>query len=362
MSKDRSGHKSNWIVTIPLVLLAFIFSQVIFLLDLNVPMGIAIGCTYSIIILFSWVFTSDSASIYTGIYCTILILIGFVLSPRNTEEIQIGSINRIISIIVVWICTGLVYIAKKNFKSLEETNSKLEETVLQRTKEIENRNKELEQFVYITSHDLQEPLRTIRSFIDIFNNDYTNKLDENGLKYLNFINQSAIRMSVLLKGVLDYSRLGRAKKNGLVDLQSIINDLKSDVNTTYALNEVIIKGENLPQVFGNEVELKILFQNLFTNAIKFKRPDSYVEIIITVQRELKQWLFCFSDNGIGIEKEYHDKIFGIFQRLHLKSEFEGAGIGLSLCQKVVELHGGKIWVNSQKNIGSNFYFTLPITA
>lgn len=362
MTKAKDDNRSQWLLAIPLLLLAFVFSMIIFILDINIVMGIAIGCTYSIVVLCSWVFPGTTSPLYTGVYCTILIIIGFILSPRITDEIQIASINRIISIIVVWICTALVSIAKKSFKSLEETNYRLEDKVAQRTKEIEARNKELEQFVYITSHDLQEPLRTVRSFIDLFKKDYLNTLDEKGHKYLDFIHLSASRMSLLLKGILDYSRLGRFQKKSLVDIQGIVNDLKSDIDSTYELSGVNIKGENLPQVFGNDTELRILFQNLFTNAIKFKKPNERVEIIVTAQRELGQWVFCVSDNGIGIENEHYDKIFGIFQRLHLKSDYEGAGIGLSHCQKVVELHGGKIWVNSQINVGSNFYFTLPFTS
>lgn len=351
--------KQNWLQLLPIITLAAIVCSIILIIDLHTPLGYAIGAVYSIVILYSWIFPGNKAPVITAITCTVLIIIGFIYSPSTENDTMAGGINRIISILVVWICTALVGIARKSFSSLSISKEKLEVKIRERTQEIEARNKELEQFVYITSHDLQEPLRTIKSFVELFKRDYQASLDDKGLKYLSFVSDSSTRMSLLINGILDYSRLGRIKKLSLVDIQGIINDIKADVSSTYALSHVSIKGSNLPQIFAFEMEIRILIQNLILNAIRFKHPDRDCEIDITSERKVGFWQFCIEDNGIGIAEEHFDKIFLIFQRLHSRTAYEGAGIGLSHCQKVVNLHGGKIWVSSTLDIGSKFYFTIP---
>lgn len=357
MPDTEKVDKPNWLNILGLAFLPFLFSVMIFMMDINAPSDIAIGCVYSIVILSSWILPSQKAPIYVGVYCTILVIVGFLYAFHDDTELHVKSINRIISVIVVWVSTALVTIAKKGFLSLAESNEKLEEKVKERTKIIEFRNKELEQFVYISSHDLQEPLRTVRSFVDLFEKDYEDKLDEKGKKYLGFITQSASRMSLLIKGVLDYSRIGRSDKKGLVDIKAIVNDIMVDeFNEKQAIE---IKTSDLPQVIGNEEELRLLFFNLFTNAVKFKKPNITSIIKVSAKKEDSNWLFCVRDNGIGIDEENFQRIFKIFQRLHVRSEFDGLGIGLSHCQKIVEHHGGRIWLKSIKGEGSKFYFTLP---
>ncbi len=351
--------KQNWLQLLPIVTLAVIVCFIILIIDLNTPLGYAVGAVYSILILYSWIFPGNKAPVITGIICTILIIVGFVYSPVEDVSVMSAGINRIISILVIWICTALVGIAKKSFTSLSLSKEKLEQKIRERTQEIEARNKELEQFVYITSHDLQEPLRTIKSFVELFKRDYETTLDEKGLKYLSFVSDSSTRMSLLINGILDYSRLGRIKKLSLVDTQGIINDLKSDISSTYDLSHVTLRGENLPQIFAFEMEMRILLQNLVLNAIRFKHPDRDCEIEVTAERQVGFWQFCVSDNGIGIAEEHFKKIFLIFQRLHSRNVYEGAGIGLSHCQKVATLHGGTIWVASKINEGSKFFFTIP---
>lgn len=233
-----------------------------------------------------------------------------------------------------------------------------EEALIKHTKEIEAKNVELEQYTYIASHDLQEPLRTVLNFVELFEIEYKDKLDENGKIYLDFIAQATGRMSNLVKGLLDYSRIGMKKELSVVDcnllLEGILKDLEFGISASGA--KVIV--DPLPELKAYETELRSLFQNLISNGIKFKKKTGNPEIRISAELKNEEWIFSVTDNGIGIEEKHLEKIFVIFQRLHNRTEYEGTGIGLAHCKKIVELHKGKIWVESTPNVGSTFYFTI----
>lgn len=220
-------------------------------------------------------------------------------------------------------------------------------------------NKELEQFAYIASHDLQEPLRTVMSFVDLLKEDYQGNPDEDTYKYLQFISKSTTRMSALIKGLLDYSQLGTEKELSAIDCGLIINEIREDLNLRIKKTNTILRVDELPQVKARYTELRLLFQNLINNAIKFQKKNVHPEINISAKQELNQWKFAIQDNGIGIAPEQVEKIFSIFQRLHNREDYEGTGIGLAHCQKIVDLLGGKIWVESELDKGSTFYFTIP---
>jgi PAS domain S-box-containing protein len=220
-------------------------------------------------------------------------------------------------------------------------------------------NKELEQFAYIASHDLQEPLRTVMSFVDLLKEDYQGNPDEDTYKYLQFISQSTTRMSALIKGLLDYSQLGTEKELSTLDCGQVINEIREDLNARIKETNTILRVDELPQVRARYTELRLLFQNLINNAIKFQKKNIRPEINISAKQELNQWEFAIQDNGIGISPEHVEKIFSIFQRLHHGNVYEGTGIGLAHCQKIVDLLGGKIWVESELDKGSTFYFTIP---
>lgn len=223
---------------------------------------------------------------------------------------------------------------------------------------IKRKNKELEQFVYIASHDLQEPLRTIHSFTELLSDQFTGKLNEVGEHYLRFISQASTRMQYLVKDLMDYSRLGNDKNLELIDCMSMLLGVKDDLAELMkdTGGELVI--DELPEVQGYKTSLRLLFQNLINNAMKFQKPD--VKPIVAVFHEADEnfWKFGVKDNGIGIEDKHKEKIFSIFKRLHSQNEFEGTGIGLAHCQKIVEMHGGTIWVTSEPDKGSTFYFTL----
>ena len=248
---------------------------------------------------------------------------------------------------------------KKLENQIKEININLEKKVQQRTAELETKNKELEQFAYVASHDLQEPLRTISSFVDFLKEEYMGKLDENADNYLVYISQASDRMQTLIKDLLDYSRIGRKGIVAEVNCNDIISDVLADLSSTIEDNNASIAVlEKLPIVKGYTTELKQLFQNLVSNSIKFHKKNIPPEITIQGEKIDGGWQFSFKDNGIGIEKKHHERIFIIFQRLHIRAEYEGSGIGLSHCKKIVDLHGGKIWVDSELGKGSNFQFTI----
>lgn len=225
-------------------------------------------------------------------------------------------------------------------------------------RKLEVENRELEQFTYIASHDLQEPLRSISTLVELVAKEYTGKLDENADSYLRFIKQSSNRMSDLIKALLDYSRIGRERKKELVDCNQLILNVVDDLRSSVQDSKAQIIMEDLPAIYAYPVELKLLFQNLLSNAIKFRKKDVPVVVRITCVRKEEEWEFEFADNGIGIAPRHQEKVFEIFQRLHNKLQYEGTGIGLAHCKKIVSLHGGRIWLQSEPGEGSRFYFTI----
>lgn len=220
------------------------------------------------------------------------------------------------------------------------------------------KNKELEEFTYITSHDLQEPLRTITSFVEIIQNEYSEKCDNRFNDYFIFIAQGTDRMRKLIKSVLDYSRLGKYPQISQKDLNEVLKNVLEDINTMILETNAKITVEKLPIIYVHYPEIKQLFQNLIINAIKYRKNGVSPEIEISAKKIEGFWLFSVQDNGIGIDEKHSDKIFQIFQRLHKRSEFEGLGIGLAFCKKIIDLHNGNIWLKSNVGIGTTFYFTI----
>jgi signal transduction histidine kinase len=243
-------------------------------------------------------------------------------------------------------------------KENRDVNNSLEKKVRQRTAEMESKNKELEQFAYVASHDLQEPLRTISGFVDLLHKEYRDRLDGNGEKYLTYLFQASDRMKTLIKDLLDYSRIGREKEAMLIDCNLLMEEIRADLGKTIRDSGVRIHTQTLPTLRAYPTELKLLLQNLITNSIKFRRPDRTPEITISSVQENGFWKFMVGDNGIGIEKQFQERIFIIFQRLHNRAQYEGSGIGLAHCKKIVELHGGSIRVDSEPGEGSQFSFTI----
>lgn len=228
----------------------------------------------------------------------------------------------------------------------------------QMTERLVTSNKELEQFAYITSHDLQEPLRSISIYVELFHKKYKNKIDEDADQYLDAITRSTSRMQSLIKDMLEYSRIGHDDEISSVSSEQMVKGVLNDLSALIAdTNTKVILGK-LP-IINSYSELKLVFQNLTANAIKFRNKDIQTVIEIGSVDKGSEWLFFIKDNGIGIEKEYFDRIFVIFQRLHNQKQYPGTGIGLAHCKKIIEMHGGTIFLESEPGKGSKFSFTIP---
>ena len=233
-----------------------------------------------------------------------------------------------------------------------------ENELIERSKELEKKNRELEQFAYIASHDLQEPLRTITCLHELLRANFIDTLDEKTIQVLDYINEAKQRMRSLIHGLLDYSRIGKESQLIDVDVNKLIRDVQVDLKLLIEDAQAEIIADELPVVSAFEIEIRQMFTNLITNAIKFRAAGQKPVIYISGKEKRGVWTFSVKDNGIGIPKNFHEKIFVIFQRLHSRETYEGTGIGLAHCHKIAQLHKGDIWVESEEGKGSTFYFTV----
>jgi len=225
--------------------------------------------------------------------------------------------------------------------------------------ELKRSNEELQQFAYITSHDLQEPLRTISSFTQLIERRYKGQMDSNADEFIIYIVDATRRMQELIKDLLEYSRVTtKGEDFERVNIEEILQKTISNLHAAIEENDAMISYDELPEVMADSGQIGQLFQNLISNAIKFRKNDEPPEIHISSSKNENEYIFAIRDNGIGIEKEYYNRIFTVFQRLHTREEYQGTGIGLSITKKIIERHGGRIWVESEPNKGSTFYFTL----
>ncbi len=239
-----------------------------------------------------------------------------------------------------------------------EKKKKTEQALEFKNKELTQINQELEHFAYVASHDLQEPLRTITSFIQILEKRYGDRLDKDGKQFMSFVVEGSKRMQTLIHDLLEYSRINRYNNSyERVDLNDVFTTVNRVLKEKIESNDALIMSENLPVIYGSKLQLTQMFQNLIDNAIKF-RGKKKPEMLISVKNLGDKWELAFKDNGIGISQEYFQRIFVIFQRLHTLEEYGGTGIGLAICKKIVERHGGDIWVESSPGKGSTFHLTV----
>lgn len=248
---------------------------------------------------------------------------------------------------------------RKRFEDeLYENKRLLEETVRERTAELKHSNEELERFAYITSHDLQEPLRMITSYLQLLESRYRDKIDSDANDFIFYAVDGAKRMQQLINDLLKYSRLDTHKKeHGPVDCNDVVNDVLSNLEIAIKESGADIQLMTLPVVTGDETQLRQIFQNLIGNAVKFKE-DRPLKIAVNVNEDEEYWWFTVKDNGIGIEEKHFERIFQVFQRLHGSRQYDGNGIGLAICRKIVENHGGTITVSSKAGEGSRFTFSI----
>jgi len=241
-----------------------------------------------------------------------------------------------------------------------EQQKKGEEALIDYAKKLEQSNNSLEQFAYVASHDLQEPLRNITNFASLLEETEKDKLNPRSRNYLNYIVHGAERLKVLIKDLLLFSRLGKQHIVELVNFNDVLKVVLEDMDLLIKENNAVVKAGQLPVLRAGKTEVKLLLQNLVNNAIKYRKADVTPVVEINAEKQKSgTWLFWVKDNGIGIEEEFKERIFVIFQRLHNQDEYSGTGIGLATCKKVIELNGGNIWVESKLGVGSTFYFTFP---
>ena len=240
----------------------------------------------------------------------------------------------------------------------------MEETLRRKTEALSRSNAELEAFAYVASHDLRQPLRTVNSYAALLERELGDALNDDAKEFLGFIRDGAKRMDRLVVDLLEYSRVGRnCAPFAPVAMAAAAQDAVANLNA--ALQESggdVTLADNLPTVRGDESELLRLFQNLIGNALKYRHPDRPPQIAVSAEQQDDHWLFSIADNGIGVDPQHFERIFGIFQRLHGPTAgIEGTGVGLALCKKIVEHHGGRIWIDSTPGEGCIFHFTLPRT-
>ena len=261
---------------------------------------------------------------------------------------------------------------------LEAANARLEREVAERrqaeaaledtTTKLQQSNAELEHFASVASHDLQEPLRMVTSFLQLLQRRYADQLDDTADEYIAYAVDGASRMQVLIQNLLAYSRVGtRAQPFERVDVGVVVREVREDLSVALQEHSGSLTVDDLPTVFADPTQLRQVFQNLIGNALKFHgeaAPEVRVwaeptEHVLADTRSAEGWRFSIADQGIGIAPQHAERIFTIFQRLHTRDEYEGTGIGLAMCKKIVERHGGRIWFESEPGAGTTFHFTIP---
>ena len=241
-------------------------------------------------------------------------------------------------------------------------NAQLHAQVTQQSEELSRSNRELEQFAYVASHDLQEPLRMVSSYVALLGRRYGGELDERADKYIHFAVDGANRMQRLIHDLLAYSRVGtQGAELTPTDTAPVLRETLSNLELAIEDSEAQVVFSDLPSVMGDPSQLRQLFQNIIGNALKF-RSESRPRVELDAKRDGDQWTFSIRDNGVGFDQRYAERVFGVFKRLHRNADIPGTGIGLAICQRIIDRHGGRIWAESKLGEGSCFYFTLPAVA
>ncbi|HEX6505177.1 MAG TPA: ATP-binding protein [Terriglobales bacterium] len=285
-----------------------------------------------------------------GLNTPVLVVSGFLGELKAVECIKQGAAD---------------YVLKDHLPRLPESvrralrEKKLQDEHRQDQEELARSNRDLEQFAYVASHDLQEPLRMVAMYTQLFAERYQGRLDENAEKYIHYIVEGALRMQTLVRDLLAFSRVGRqGAPLESVDCNAVVAIALQNLQAAIQDSGARIEYSQLPTLIADSSQLTQLFQNLIGNAIKFRGAEP-PQIRVTAEKRDRDWLFSVLDNGIGIAPQHAELVFVIFKRLHTQAEYPGSGIGLAICKKIVEQRGGRIWVESEPGRGSAFKFTLP---
>ena len=283
---------------------------------------------------------------------------GTVVSRRMGERGQITGLRK----------SGEVFPADASISKLEAGGRRIYTAVLRDVtdrvraeQELARSNAELEQFAYVASHDLQEPLRMVASYTQLLARRYGDRLDDDAREFIGFAVDGVTRMQALINDLLAFSRVGtRGGSFESTDADLVLERVLVNLGPAIEDAGAVVTSDPLPTVIADAGQLGQVFQNLIANAVKFRRPGDTPRVHVSATRTGESWLFSVADNGIGIAPEFAERIFILFQRLHKRDEYPGTGIGLSICKKIVERHGGEIWLESKPGEGTTFRFTIPV--
>jgi light-regulated signal transduction histidine kinase (bacteriophytochrome) len=248
-------------------------------------------------------------------------------------------------------------------QTVAEQSQKLDDALQrlnEQAKELKRSNEELEQFAYVASHDLQEPLRMVASYTQLLARRYSDRLDDDAREFIGFAVDGARRMQALIDALLQYSRVGTHRADfAAVDLNDTLRAVRENLSLAIEDAHATLENETLPRVWADSTQMIQLLQNLVGNALKF-RGEAAPQVRVSATTDRTHATIVVADNGIGIEPRYAERIFLVFQRLHTQKTYPGTGIGLAICKKIVERHGGRIWVESEPGAGARFHFTIPL--
>lgn len=246
------------------------------------------------------------------------------------------------------------------FNEMLSEIQKRQEALVRSNEALSRSNRDLEQFAYVASHDLQEPLRMVVNYVDLLTLQWKDTSEPEVRQSIGYITEGAKRSQQLIKDLLEYSKVRSESKFETISSEEIFKGALENLQYTIETTEAQISHAPLPMIVGDPIKIKQVFQNLLGNALKFRRKEESPKIHVNAYKKNGDWTFSIQDNGIGIDQEYSERIFVIFKRLHTREDYPGTGIGLAICKKIIEQHGGKIWVESKPNEGSTFYFTVPV--
>ncbi len=280
-------------------------------------------------------------------------------AAEKNQAAQLFIMSSSVVIILTLIIFALSYNLIQRLEYDLAEGKRLAVVVEERTKELTRSNEALEQFAYVISHDLQEPLRMIVSYLQLIENRYKDKLDADGIEFIDYAVGDAKRVREMIIDLLHFSRAGKQSlSEEKMDCNDLVVEVLANLNVSIQESGASLDTGELPTIMADRGGVTMLFQNLISNAIKFRSED-LPKIVIKAVEGVDMWEFSVSDNGIGIREEHHDRIFDVFQKLHTRNEYPGTGIGLSICKRVIEGLGGSIRVESKLNEGSTFFFKIP---
>ncbi|RBA27672.1 sensor histidine kinase [Flavobacterium tibetense] len=295
----------------------------------------------------------------------IYLLVGFIWILTSDQVVLLFIDKEINSLSYFQTIKGLFYVTTTGlllYLMLKSHNNKLNQKIKElriHAKKLEQTNQDLEYFTFIASHDLQEPLRNVTTFLDQLQTKYKSKLDENASKYINFAVGGAKQMRKIILALLDYTKIENLEKDfEIINIKELIEEIIKSKNQIISETNAVINYKELPVIFSNPAFVKEIFNELIDNALKFKKEGVPSVIYIDFENLDTEWKFTIKDNGIGIEESYYEKIFIPFQRLHNKEEFTGTGIGLAIVKRMITNLNGRIWLISDKTVGSVFCFTI----